>query len=123
MGWEPKPNPIFYDNPLVDLQAVLFYVPRWLWKNWEAGKITALMMDLDIGVVSEVEKKQKKKLLLDYLYDNLKNHNWWAYRYFFCELLAFCNIIGEKTVGFKSKACNLKLSFHFRSNVLNGQIL
>merc|ERR1712241_1589116 len=53
------------------------------------------MMDLDIGVVSEVEKKQKKKLLLDYLYDNLKNHNWWAYRYFFCELLAFLNIIGQ----------------------------
>ena len=47
-----------------------------MWKNWEAGKITALMMDLDIGVVSEVEKKQKKKLLLGYLYDNLKNHNW-----------------------------------------------
>ena len=73
----------------------MFYVPRWLWKNWEAGKITALMMDLDIGVVSEVEKKQKKKLLLDYLYDNLKNHNWWAYRYFFCEFLAFWNIVGE----------------------------
>ena len=78
-------------------QAILFYIPRWLWKNWEAGKITALMMDLDIGVVSEVEKKQKKKLLLDYLYDNLKNHNWWAYRYFFCELLAFCNIVGESS--------------------------
>merc|ERR1711881_812397 len=72
-----------------------FYIPRWLWKNWEAGKITALMMDLDIGVVSEVEKKQKKKLLLDYLYDNLKNHNWWAYRYFFYEVLAFLNIIGQ----------------------------
>jgi hypothetical protein len=69
-----------------------------LWKNWEAGKITALMMDLDIGVVSEVEKKQKKKLLLDYLYDNLKNHNWWAYRYFFCELLAFLNIVGKKFI-------------------------
>ena len=52
-------------------------------------------MDLDVGVVSEVEKKQKKKLLLDYLYDNLKNHNWWAYRYFFCEVLACGNIIGE----------------------------
>ncbi len=54
------------------------------------------MMDLDVGVVSEVEKKQKKKLLLDYLYDNLKNHNWWAYRYFFCELLAFVNVLGTK---------------------------
>ena len=28
-------------------QAILFYVPRWLWKNWEAGKISALKMDLD----------------------------------------------------------------------------
>jgi hypothetical protein len=35
-------------------QSILFYIPRWLWKNWEAGKITALMMDLDVGVVSEV---------------------------------------------------------------------
>jgi hypothetical protein len=42
----------------------------------------------------QVEKKQKKKLLLDYLYDNLKNHNWWAYRYFFCELLALLNVLG-----------------------------
>ena len=63
------------------------------------------MMDLDIGVVSEVEKKQKKKLLLDYLYDNLKNHNWWAYRYFFCELLAFINIIGKMML---SIFCNPK---------------
>jgi hypothetical protein len=35
-------------------QAILFYVPRWLWKNWEAGKIHALMMDLDIGVVQVI---------------------------------------------------------------------
>lgn len=76
-------------------QAILFYVPRWLWKNWEAGKIQALMMDLDLGIISEVEKRQKKKLLLDYLYSNLKNHNFWAYRYFFCELLALLNVIGQ----------------------------
>ena len=78
------------------MQALLFYVPRWLWKNWEAGKIHALMMDLDIGVVQDVEKRQKKRLLLDYLADNLKHHNWWAYRYFFCEFLALVNIIGKR---------------------------
>ena len=80
----------------LSLQALLFYVPRWLWKNWEAGKIHALMMDLDIGVVQDVEKRQKKRLLLDYLADNLKHHNWWAYRYFFCEFLALVNIIGKR---------------------------
>lgn len=55
------------------------------------------MMDLDVGICSEVEKKQKKKLLLDYLVDNLKHHNWWAYRYFFCETLALANVIGKST--------------------------
>jgi len=53
------------------------------------------MMDLDIGVVQDVEKRQKKRLLLDYLADNLKHHNWWAYRYFFCEFLALVNIVGK----------------------------
>ncbi|XP_059480239.1 innexin shaking-B isoform X5 [Neocloeon triangulifer] len=76
-------------------QAILFYAPRWLWKSWEGGKIHALMMDLDVGICSEVEKKQKKKLLLDYLWDNLKNHNWWAYRYYLCELLALLNVVGQ----------------------------
>lgn len=77
------------------LQAILFYTPRWLWKGWEGGKIHALMMDLDIGLCSEVEKKQKKKMLLDYLWENLRFHNWWAYRYYLCEVLAFLNVIGE----------------------------
>jgi hypothetical protein len=77
------------------LQAILFYAPRWLWKNWEGGKLHALMMDLDIGIISEVEKKQKKKLLLEYLCDNLTYHNWWAYRYYLCEVLALLNVIGE----------------------------
>ncbi len=52
-------------------------------------------MDLDLGVISEAEKRQKKKLLLDYLYSNLKNHNFWAYRYFFCEVLALLNLFGN----------------------------
>lgn len=57
---------------LFHFQAILFYTPRWLWKSWEGGKIHALIMDLDIGICSEAEKKQKKKLLLDYLWENLK---------------------------------------------------
>ena len=76
------------------LQAILFYIPRWLWKNWEAGKVSALCMDLNLGIISDVEKKLKKKLLIDYLYSNLKHHNFWAYRYFFCEFLALLNVTG-----------------------------
>lgn len=60
---------------------------------WENGKIQSLMMDLDVGVCSDHEKKQKKKLLVDYLYSSRGHHNWYAGRYFFCELLALLNII------------------------------
>ncbi|XP_077284729.1 innexin family member shaking B [Arctopsyche grandis] len=76
-------------------QAMLFYTPRWLWKSWEGGKIRALIMDLDVGICSEIEKKTKKKLILDYLWQNLKFNNWWAYKYYVCELMALLNVIGQ----------------------------
>ena len=86
---------IFYPTLTCSFQAILFYIPRWLWKNWEAGKVSALRMDLNLGIISDVEKKLKKKLLIDYLYSNLKHHNFWAYRYFFCEFLALLNVSGR----------------------------
>ncbi|KAK9498435.1 hypothetical protein O3M35_011008 [Rhynocoris fuscipes] len=70
-------------------------MPRWLWKHWEGGKIHALMLDLDVGICSELEKRQKKKLLLDYLWENLRYHNWWCFRYYLCELLSLLNVIGQ----------------------------
>ena len=85
----------FYQTLTCSFQAILFYIPRWLWKNWEAGKVSALRMDLNLGIISDVEKKLKKKLLIDYLYSNLKHHNFWAYRYFFCEFLALLNVSGR----------------------------
>lgn len=74
-------------------QSTLFYIPRWLWKMWEGGKIQTLMMDLDIGVCAENEKANKRKLLVNYLYSSRGHHNWYASRYFFCEILALANVI------------------------------
>ena len=72
-------------------------------------------MDLDLGIISEAEKRSKKKLLLDYLYANLKNHNFWAYRYFFCELLSLANVIGE-SIYFFLKSRSFVLLLHFYPN-------
>ena len=70
------------------------------------------------NVFSESEKRQKKKMLVDYLYTNLKNHNFWAYKYFFCEFLGLLNISGK----IMSKSIK-NLTFVFRANVSYGQIL
>ena len=80
------------------MQAILFYAPRWLWKTWEGGKIQALKMDLDIGVMTEVDRELKKEMMVDYLERNIRCHNHWAFKYFFCEFLALVNVIGMSIV-------------------------
>jgi hypothetical protein len=80
------------------LQAILFYAPRWLWKTWEGGKIQALKMDLDVGVMTEVDREQKKEMMVDYLKRNILYHNCWAFKYLFCEFLALVNVIGTSSV-------------------------
>ena len=76
-------------------QATLFYIPRWLWKGWEGGKIQALMMDLDICVCSSEDKRLKRKVLLDYLLSSRGHHDWYAGKYFLSELLSFANVVGQ----------------------------
>lgn len=99
VDWEADQNEFRYHRYyqwvgfVLFFQSTLFYIPRWLWKMWEGGKIQALMMDLDVGVCSDHEKKQKKKLLVDYLYSSRGHHNWYAGRYFFCELLSLANVL------------------------------
>uniref|UniRef100_T1KDH8 Innexin n=1 Tax=Tetranychus urticae TaxID=32264 RepID=T1KDH8_TETUR len=77
------------------IQAALFYIPRWLWKMWEGGKIATLMMDLDVGICTDTAKRQKKKLLVDYLTSSKGYHDWYAARFFFCEILFFANVAGQ----------------------------
>ncbi|KAI4501260.1 hypothetical protein M0802_003633 [Mischocyttarus mexicanus] len=76
-------------------QAILFYVPRYLWKNWEAGRIKMLMLDLNCHLTNEEAKCERRKLLVEYLTLNLHSQNFYAYRFFFCEILNFINVVGQ----------------------------
>ena len=76
-------------------QALLFYIPRYLWKTWEAGKMKMLVLDLNCPIIAEETKNERKKLLVDYFASNLHNHNFYAIRFFICEVLNFINVIGQ----------------------------
>ncbi|KAJ9577533.1 hypothetical protein L9F63_005906, partial [Diploptera punctata] len=75
--------------------ALLFYTPRYLWKMWEGGKIQALQMDLHVSVMSPEDRKKKEEIMLEYLQMKLFHNNFWALRYYFCELLALINVVGQ----------------------------
>lgn len=74
-------------------QALFFYVPRYLWKMWEGGKIKMLVMQLDTPIVDDDVKKERKDMLVSYFKMNMNNHNFYAFKYFTCEALNFINVI------------------------------
>merc|ERR1712215_366088 len=76
-------------------QAVLFYIPRYLWKEWEAGKLNMLVQGLNVPIVDAEAKEDRKKIIVNYFTDNRNNHDFYAFRFFFCELLNFINVVGQ----------------------------
>lgn len=75
-------------------QGILFYVPHFVWKNWEQGrihKITNGLRGFSIGQTEE--RKIKQQRLAQYLFDTLHLHNIYASGYFLCEVYNFINII------------------------------
>ncbi|XP_046441367.1 innexin inx2-like [Daphnia pulex] len=76
-------------------QALLFYFPYHLWKSWETGKMKMLVLDLNCPIIAEETKKERIKLLVNYFASNLHNHNFYAFRFFVCEILNFINVIGQ----------------------------
>lgn len=76
------------------LQAMLFYVPRYIWKNTENHRIQNLVMEFGSPIVS-AEKNDKATVLVDYLEDNIGNHTFYGTMYAVTELMNFVNVVGQ----------------------------
>jgi len=78
-------------------QAILFYIPRYLWKLWEAGKMKMLAAGLNVPIVDGVIKKDRLSVLLSYFRSSSGSdkHTWYAARFFLCEFLNLVNVIGQ----------------------------
>ncbi|XP_012265641.1 innexin inx3 [Athalia rosae] len=77
-------------------QGILFYIPHWMWKQWEEGKIRMISEGMRGGSVDNKEERQARaNRLVQYVYDTLHLHNSYAAGYFFCEALNFVNVVGN----------------------------
>src|SRR5699024_7179111 len=93
------------------LQAIIFYLPHYIWKFSEGGLMQTLTMgklllvvtapiiifslDLQVAIIGDEERAVKKKLLSDYLFQHFQMYNTYAYKYFFCEFLCLLNILSQ----------------------------
>jgi len=76
-------------------QALMFYIPKHLWKVWEAGKISMLVQKMNVPILEPEKKKDRIESIVGYFDQNKHKHNLYAYKFFFCEMLNFINIVGQ----------------------------
>jgi len=75
-------------------QGVLFYIPHWMWKQWEEGKIRIITEGMRGSMIEPKQERQAKvERLVQYLVETLHLHNSYAAAYFFCEALNFVNTV------------------------------
>ncbi|XP_071875257.1 innexin 3 [Bombus fervidus] len=77
-------------------QGILFYMPHWIWKQWEEGKVRMISEGMrGASIDNKAEREAKSHRLAKYVYDTLHLHNTYAAGYFFCEALNFVNVVGN----------------------------
>lgn len=76
-------------------QALLFYIPYYVWKTWENGRLKTLSLNLNSPVLDAEYRRERQSAVSTYLYENLRHHNMYLIRFVFCELLNLMNIVAQ----------------------------
>ncbi|XP_042204653.1 innexin inx2-like [Homarus americanus] len=81
------------------VQGVMFYVPHWLWKNWEGGLFRQVIQDLSVrdylgsDLKTYFSRKDRFDTLSKYISHQMDKHRSWAYKFFFCESLTLMVVV------------------------------
>ena len=51
--------------------------------------------DLNVPIVDTDQKEDRKKVLVDYFIEDRHGHDFYAFRFFFCEFLNLFNVVGQ----------------------------
>lgn len=77
------------------LQATSLYMPHYIWKYWEGGKMKLLAGELVAAPLSDDGLDDKVTSLVNYVCSQLHSHNRYAYKYMICELLNIITVVGH----------------------------
>ncbi|KAK8374787.1 hypothetical protein O3P69_017386 [Scylla paramamosain] len=79
----------------LSLQAFMFYLPRYIWRSWEGGRVASLVGELHLPVVDPNLRQKRLSVAVEYFTRYFHHHNIYAFQFFFCELLNFTNVLGQ----------------------------
>ena len=77
------------------LQGVMFYIPHYFWKIFEDRLLDKITKGLRGPTLSLDERKEQCETLVKYMKETFHMHNFYAIKYFVCDLLNLINAIGQ----------------------------
>lgn len=77
------------------LQAVFFYLPHYLWKNWENGIISSVCKQLHDNRLAPTDYIESNYHMIDYLQSCFTLNRSLVYKYYLCHILLLVNLIGQ----------------------------
>lgn len=80
---------------VLSFQAFISYLPRYLWKSFEGGRISVLTEKLKTPIIDGTTKEEQKFAIINYIKANLNLHSFYAYRFFLCEFLNVIVAFGQ----------------------------
>jgi len=79
------------------VQAVMFYIPRLVWKHAEGGLMKKLVGGLTDPLIPYQREEREKQVdsIRRYFKEDLRSHGGYAINFFLCELLTLVNVVGQ----------------------------
>jgi len=79
------------------VQAMMFYLPRVIWKHAEGGLMKTLVGDLTNPLIpyKPEERISQVMSIKNYFKEDLRTHGGYAINFFLCELLNLVNVVGQ----------------------------
>ncbi|GFS69433.1 innexin shaking-B [Nephila pilipes] len=78
------------------IQAVFFYVPHWLWKIFEGGKLSSLL-ERDTKYLPREEQVKSRNMIVEHLRSRWTKDKLFVVKYLLCEIWCFINLFGQMT--------------------------
>ena len=82
------------------LQATMFHIPRIVWKHLEGGLMKMLVGDNTdpLMLLNKEDRQSRVEFIKKYFQEttgNTQKHGGYALNFFFCEILALINVVGQ----------------------------
>lgn len=109
---------------VIALSALMFYVPRYLWKMFEGGWIANMCKDMKYPSHNTDEHSRRVKILYQFYIKNHRKHRTYGFMFAFCEFLNLLNVIIQWIMAdvfmrgrFHDYGSNALYYFRFQSDV------